>query len=162
MAAGVALAFGDGTIKPLNPAWDRRWMDLLARGDLDTLVRDSEDSIEREADLSAHESKTWLVARAALPDGRALACTLRYYRAIPEYDASVWFGAVLKAGTPAPVVAKLHAALVEALKSPDVVKRFNEQGLDIAPRTPAEFGEFMKTEITRWSALVKASGVTID
>lgn len=87
MAAGVALASGDGTIKPLNPAWDRRWMELLTSGDLDTLVRDSEDSIEREAGLSAHESKTWLVARAALPDGRALPCTLHYYRAIPEYIA---------------------------------------------------------------------------
>ncbi len=87
MAAGVALAAGDGTIKPLNPAWDKRWMDLLASGDLDTLVRDSEDSIEREAGLSAHESKSWLVARAALPEGRALPCPLRYYRAIPEYIA---------------------------------------------------------------------------
>lgn len=87
MAAGVALAAGDGTIKPLNPAWDRRWMDLLASGDLDTLVRDTEDSIEREAGLSAHESKTWLVARAALPQGRELPCKLRYYRAIPEYIA---------------------------------------------------------------------------
>lgn len=87
MAAGVALAADDGTIKPLNPAWDQRWMDLLASGDLDTLVRDSEDSIERQAGLSAHESKTWLVARAALPESRALPCPLRYYRAIPEYIA---------------------------------------------------------------------------
>lgn len=94
---------------------------------------------------------------ASLPDVPTLA-----EAGVPGVDASVWFGAVVKAGTPAPVIAKLHAALVEALKSPDVMKRFNEQGLDIAPRTPAEFNEFMKIEITRWSALVKASGVTID
>lgn len=77
-------------------------------------------------------------------------------------DASVWFGAVAKAGTPAPVVAKLHDAIVKALKSPDVMKRFGDQGLEIAPRSPAQFGDYMKTEMTRWSALVKASGVTID
>ena len=61
--------------------------DALASGDLDALVQQSEDSIEREAGLSAHESKSWLVARAALPQGRALPCPLRYYRAIPEYIA---------------------------------------------------------------------------
>ena len=87
MAAGMALAQGDPAMKPLNPAWDQRWMDALAQGDLDALARCSEDSIEREAGLSAHESKTWLVARAALPAGRALPCPLRYYLPIPELIA---------------------------------------------------------------------------
>ena len=87
MAAGQALAAGHPSIKPLNPEWDRRWMDALASGELDALVQQSENSIELEAGLSAHESKSWLVARAALPEGRALPCPLRYYRAIPEYIA---------------------------------------------------------------------------
>ena len=87
MAAGMALAQGDPAMKPLNPAWDQRWMDALAQGDLDALARCSEDSIEHEAGLSAHESKTWLVARAALPAGRALPCPLRYYLPIPELIA---------------------------------------------------------------------------
>jgi 2,3-dihydroxyphenylpropionate 1,2-dioxygenase len=87
MAAGRALAAGDASMKPLNSTWDRAWMDALAGGDLDPLVRLSEDSIEREAGLSAHESKSWLVARAALPEGRVLPCALRYYRPIPEYIA---------------------------------------------------------------------------
>ena len=68
-------------MKPLNPQWDRCWMDAIAAGTLDTLAAMDEDSIEREAGLSAHESKTWLIARAALP------CPLRYYRAIPELIA---------------------------------------------------------------------------
>ncbi|MEF7614010.1 3-carboxyethylcatechol 2,3-dioxygenase [Aquincola sp. MAHUQ-54] len=87
MAAGRALAAGEASMKPLNPGWDLRWMEALASGRLDLLVQDSEDSIERQAGLSAHESKTWLVARAALPEGRALPCPLRWYRAIPEYIA---------------------------------------------------------------------------
>mgnify|MGYP001549590341 FL=1 len=87
MAAGMALAQGDPAMKPLNPAWDQRWMAALAQGDLDALARCSEDSIEHEAGLSAHESKTWLVARAALPAGRALPCPLRYYLPIPELIA---------------------------------------------------------------------------
>jgi len=49
-------------MKPLNPEWDRRWMDSLAGGeaDLRRLCEMTEDSIEEQAGLSAHESKTWL------------------------------------------------------------------------------------------------------
>jgi len=89
MAAGRALAAGDSAMKPINPQWDRRWMDALTEGGtaLDALCAMSEDSIEREAGLSAHESKNWLVARSALPTDRALPCSLRHYQAIPEYIA---------------------------------------------------------------------------
>jgi 2,3-dihydroxyphenylpropionate 1,2-dioxygenase len=88
MAAGMALAAGDAAMKPINPAWDRQWMDAMASGELDRLTGLSEDSIDREGGMSAHESKTWLVARAALSaDTFALPCTLRYYRAIPELIA---------------------------------------------------------------------------
>lgn len=95
MAAGLALAGGDSSMKPINPQWDQRWMDALADGTaaLDALCAMSEDSIEREAGLSAHESKSWLVARSALPGDRALTCTLRHYQAIPEYIAG--FGVML-------------------------------------------------------------------
>lgn len=87
MAAGMALASGTSTMKPLNPAWDARWMDALASGELAPMTQWSEESIEREAGLSAHESKTWLVARAALPEARKLPCPLRYYRDFPALIA---------------------------------------------------------------------------
>ncbi len=89
MAAGLALASGDKTMKPINPAWDHRWMDAIAGGTqaLDALCAMSEHSIEADAGLSAHESKSWLVARSALPSDRALACTFRHYQSIPEYIA---------------------------------------------------------------------------
>lgn len=86
-AAGMALAHGEPWMKPLNPAWDQRWMDLLARGDLDTLCQLGEDSIAEEAGNSAHESKTWLVARAALPQHPGLPCPVRAYRAVPALIA---------------------------------------------------------------------------
>jgi tripartite-type tricarboxylate transporter receptor subunit TctC len=80
----------------------------------------------------------------------------------PGVDASVWFGAVVKAGTPAPAVARLNESLAKALRSPDVVKRFSDQGLQPMPMSPEAFGSFMKEEITRWSALVKTSGASVD
>jgi len=95
MAAGLALAAGDSAMKPINPEWDRRWMDGLVDGSagLDALCAMSEDSIEREGGLSAHESKSWLVARSALAVDRPLTCVLRHYQAIPEYIAG--FGLML-------------------------------------------------------------------
>ena len=95
MAAGRAMAAGTSSIKPINPLWDRRWMDALAEGGaaLDDLCGMDEDSIERDAGLSAHESKSWLVARSALPTDRALPCAMRHYQAIPEYIAG--FGLML-------------------------------------------------------------------
>lgn len=94
---------------------------------------------------------------AQLPEVRTLA-----ELGMPGVDASVWFGAVVKAGTPAAVITKLNDALVKALNSPDVVKRFADQGLQTIPSTPQQFGIFMKEEITRWGALVKASGASVD
>jgi 2,3-dihydroxyphenylpropionate 1,2-dioxygenase len=86
-AAGRALAAGDSSMKPLNPEWDRRWMDALEHGDLDSITKLPEASITADAGLSAHESKTWLIARAALPERGALQTSLRYYRAIPDLIA---------------------------------------------------------------------------
>lgn len=89
MAAGRALAEGSPSMKAINPAWDGRWMDLLPQGSarLDELCAMSEQSIEQDAGMSAHESKTWLVGRSALGTARAVPCTFRHYQAIPEYIA---------------------------------------------------------------------------
>ncbi len=95
MAAGMALAAGDGTIRPLAPEWDARWMDAIERLDVEALAAPGEEAITREAGLSAHESKAWLVARSAMPEGRPLERRLRWYRAIPEYIAG--FGAMVLA-----------------------------------------------------------------
>jgi 2,3-dihydroxyphenylpropionate 1,2-dioxygenase len=87
MAAGMALASGTSTMKPLNPDWDKRWMDAMEGGELHALSSWSEDAIETQAGLSANESKTWLIARAAMGSRQALRRRLRYYKAIPELIA---------------------------------------------------------------------------
>jgi 2,3-dihydroxyphenylpropionate 1,2-dioxygenase len=88
MAAGRSMAAGEGTVKPLNPQWDRRWMDGLAEGGaaLEALCSMSEESIAAEGGFSAHESKNWLVGRAALGTGPT-ECGMRHYQAIPGYIA---------------------------------------------------------------------------
>ncbi len=81
---------------------------------------------------------------------------------VPGVEGSVWWGMVVKAGTPPAVVKRLNAELHMALASPDVVKRFAELGLESIPTNPERFGEFMKAEVARWAPIVKASGATVD
>ena len=81
---------------------------------------------------------------------------------IKGVDAGVWFGAVARSGTPAPVIAKLNEALLKALNDPEVLKRFSDQGMQAFPSTPAQFGSFMQSEVGRWAPLIKASGASVD
>lgn len=77
-------------------------------------------------------------------------------------EAGVWFGMVAKAGTPVPVVKRLNEEVQKALRSPDVVKRFTDQGLVLAGNTPEQFGAFLKSEVARWAPIVKASGASVE
>jgi len=81
---------------------------------------------------------------------------------VPGVEGNVWWGMVVKAGTPPAAVERLNAEIRKALASPDVVKRFADLGLDSVPMTPARFGEFMKSEVARWAPIVKASGATVE
>ncbi|MBV8249365.1 MAG: tripartite tricarboxylate transporter substrate binding protein [Comamonas sp.] len=81
---------------------------------------------------------------------------------VPGVNAGVWFGAVVKTGTAAPVVERLNEAILKAMKDPEVVKRFADQGMQAFPSTPAQFGSFMQSELTKWGPLVKASGASIE
>lgn len=83
-------------------------------------------------------------------------------RGVSGVNAGVWFGAVAKTGTPAAIVQRLNHAFATALKDPEVLKRFHDQGMQSFTATPEDFGKFMQSEQTRWSALVKASGASID
>lgn len=80
----------------------------------------------------------------ALPDVKTLS-----ELGIQGVDAGVWFGLMVKAGTPEPVVKRLNEEVVKALKSPDVAKRFTEQGLEVLPTTPEQFGAYLKAESAR-------------
>jgi tripartite-type tricarboxylate transporter receptor subunit TctC len=81
---------------------------------------------------------------------------------VPGVEGNVWWGLVVKAGTPPAAVNRLNAEVHKALASPDVAKRFAELGLESTPMSPERFGEFMKAEVARWAPIVKASGATVD
>lgn len=81
---------------------------------------------------------------------------------LPGFETGSFQGIVAPAATPAPVVATLHAALQKVLATPDMQKRLQELGAESRPGSPAEFGDFIKTEKARWARLVKESGARFD
>jgi tripartite-type tricarboxylate transporter receptor subunit TctC len=81
---------------------------------------------------------------------------------VPGYEATSWFGLFAVAGTPKPVLDKLHAALAKVLNQPDVKKKIADQGGDVVVETPEQFAAFIKAETAKWGKVVKESGATAD
>jgi 2,3-dihydroxyphenylpropionate 1,2-dioxygenase len=87
MEAAQNFARGQGSLRPLNPDWDRAFLEILDHGDLAELDGWSNEWIAREAGNSAHEIRTWVAAFAALATAGRYETRLRYYRAAPELIA---------------------------------------------------------------------------
>jgi tripartite-type tricarboxylate transporter receptor subunit TctC len=77
----------------------------------------------------------------------------------PGFDVSSWQGIVVPAGTPQPIVDKLHDVLVKVLAEPGVKAQFAKQGAEAAPSTPQNFGGYIAAEITRWKKVAADAGV---
>jgi tripartite-type tricarboxylate transporter receptor subunit TctC len=93
----------------------------------------------------------------AAPDIPAIAETL------PGYVATSWYGLGTPAGTPEPIVAKLEAAIAEALQTPEIQRRWKDDlGLDMPTPGRAAFAAFVAADRKAWEPAVKAAGVKLD
>jgi len=81
---------------------------------------------------------------------------------IPGMDAKLWFGLFAPAKTPKPVVAKLNREIGDILRAPETQETFLKQGVAAAPGTPEELGEWVKTELARWTPVIQAAGIKAD
>jgi tripartite-type tricarboxylate transporter receptor subunit TctC len=81
---------------------------------------------------------------------------------LPGFEASTWHGLVAPAGTPRELIAKLHDAAVKALNDPTVHASLEKLGVDVIGDTPQEFAAYIKAEIPKWTAIVKASGASMS
>lgn len=81
---------------------------------------------------------------------------------LPGYEVSPWFAVFMPAATPKPIVAKLNAALLAAMKDPDVVKRFETIGAEPVGSTPDELATHLARESERWSKLITERGIRLD
>src|SRR4030088_1227516 len=77
---------------------------------------------------------------------------------IPGYEATIWLGLMAPAGTPKPIIDKLNAAVNAAIKRPDIVKLWTEQGAVPMSMTPEEFDKYLRGDIVKWAEVVKKFG----
>ncbi len=89
----------------------------------------------------------------ALPDVPAIG------EALPGYETTQWFGLLAPAGTPRPIIDRIHQETVRALKTPEVIKQLAGEGADIVASTPEAFGAYIKSETEKWTRVIKAAGI---
>jgi tripartite-type tricarboxylate transporter receptor subunit TctC len=78
---------------------------------------------------------------------------------VPTYEAVNWWGIVAPAGTPQPIIEKVHKELTAVQASPEVQKQFSAEGAEIVQMSPAEFGAFMEKEMKKWERVVKEGNI---
>jgi tripartite-type tricarboxylate transporter receptor subunit TctC len=81
---------------------------------------------------------------------------------LPGYEAHTWFGVLVPAGTPQPIVDRLSRESMKILQSEDIRKRFAEVGAEPVGGTPQQFAAFMAAETIKWAKVIKASGARVD
>jgi tripartite-type tricarboxylate transporter receptor subunit TctC len=80
----------------------------------------------------------------------------------PGFNAVTWYGILVPAGTPAPIIEKLNARINDALKDPAVRKSIESDGGEVLGGTTARFQKLMRDEIAAWATVVKESGAKVD
>ncbi len=78
------------------------------------------------------------------------------------FEATTWHGLVAPAGTPKEAIDTLHRATVKALADADTRRALADLGVEIVGSTPAEFAAYIRSEIPKWTAVVKASGAKLE
>ncbi len=81
---------------------------------------------------------------------------------LPGFEAVSWFALFGPANMPKAVTEKLSAEVGKIMRSPDIVKKLADIGLEAAPGTPAELAAYQQKEIAKWAKVVKDSGATVD
>ena len=81
---------------------------------------------------------------------------------LPKFEYLTWYGMVVPAGTPRPVVDVIARDTSRALRAPAFLDRFTQQGLDLLVTSPAEFGRFIDAELQRWDAVVRKAGIKAE
>lgn len=77
-------------------------------------------------------------------------------------ESNSWYGMLVPAATPRPIVDRLHGAMAKALAAPDVRQKLADQTVEISGSTPEAFDAYIRAEIAKWSKVVKASGARPD
>jgi tripartite-type tricarboxylate transporter receptor subunit TctC len=94
---------------------------------------------------------------AALPDVPTIADS-----GVPGYDATNWYGVLAPAALSKPLVERLNAEILKALRAADVIDGITRQGADPIGSTPGAFAAYLRSEITKWIKIVRDAGLRSD
>ncbi len=81
---------------------------------------------------------------------------------VPGYEVVSWQAIFAPAGTPKPIVDRLHAEIAKILREPDIQERLGKLGMDGADRTIDQFAAFQKAEVTKWAAVIKSANIKLE
>jgi tripartite-type tricarboxylate transporter receptor subunit TctC len=81
---------------------------------------------------------------------------------VPGYAVESWYGLYVPAGTPADVIARLHAAAKKATDHPDFRKKIEPEGLTVSAGAPKELDDYVRAEAARWARIVKENNIKND
>ncbi len=81
---------------------------------------------------------------------------------VPAYEATNWYGMLAPAGTAKSIVQKLNGAVLRALRTAEVNDAIVRQGAEPLPSTPADFERYLKSEIAKWTTVIRQAGVRAD
>lgn len=80
---------------------------------------------------------------------------------VPGYEVDAWFGLFAPARVPAPIIEKLHAEAVKAVRAPEIERRMEAEATDVVGNTPREFSAQVRAEYEKWRSLVTKAGLKI-
>jgi tripartite-type tricarboxylate transporter receptor subunit TctC len=81
---------------------------------------------------------------------------------VADFEAAVWNGLYAPARTPREIINRINADVVKVLNTPEVKARVTAQGISVVAGTPEQLAALLKTELAKWTKVVKASGVTVE
>lgn len=131
-----ALRAGDVAISPFGIAVIKPWIDS---GEMRAL-----------ATVSRKRSKMLPAVPTAAESG------------FPGLEVNPWYAFLAPANTPPAVVTKLNAAIVSAMKSPDVQAKLEGLGMELEPGSPEDLEKFLRVDTERWSKLIKEAGIRLE
>jgi tripartite-type tricarboxylate transporter receptor subunit TctC len=81
---------------------------------------------------------------------------------LANYSEGAFHGVVAPAGVPKPIIDRLHAEIVKAMKSDDVLSRLTSEGAEVVASSPQEFTARVRADVAKWARVIKAAGIKAD
>ena len=81
---------------------------------------------------------------------------------VPGFEYMTWYGMLVPAGTPNPIVERIQADTATIIHAPQARERFSTQGLDVYGNSPSEFQAYLSAELAKWEEVIRATGVRVE